>query len=197
MRTRVDRRSRWLVAGALVFTLAATALGWWGWSRPLTGGGRGPAHVISQQTHSGYTCSIGTSQEHQSVEVGSVTPKHAVDLTGIRLIDPVNLLLVDAALVPQQPTDKPAVVAAPPPTFRTSYEASGDRDWSRAIDPEHGHLPGKSTVAVLVSIQVPKVTASASFADVELDYDYRGEHYTERLGQHLVLKPSGQRCSAR
>jgi len=194
---RVRRRGRRVVVGSLVGVVLASALAWrglWGVERSV----ELPGHLLvgSRSTDRGGSCSAGTADVEREVGGGTVVPARTVEVTGVRLVDPHNVELVDAVVLPRLQSKDQPVVAAPPPAWRSTYPTTPTWDWSQAVGTNGGRVNALSMREVLLHVRVADPGREASFSDIEVSYTSSGRQSSELLGQYWLTMADGVDCPA-
>lgn len=197
MSARVRRRSRRVVAGALAGVVLASAFAWrglWGVENPTELSG----HVLvgSRPIDRGGSCSVGTVDAEREVDGGTVVPARTIEVTGVRLVDPRNVELVDAVVLPRLQSNDQPVVAAPPPAWRSTYPAVPRWDWSQAVGTNGGRVNALSEREVLLHVRVADPSREASFSDIEVSYTTGGRQSSELLGRYWLTVANGLECPA-
>lgn len=193
------RRSRGplVVAVSVAMVGLATVLAWSVLSATLPSTRDAQRVLTVPGHHEQYsTCTARTSAGEVIVEAGAVLPKRGVDVTDVLLVEPVNVTVIDAVLVPRLEEPEPPVIAAPPTPWRIHGLAPGAWDWSGAVDSHGGFLDPFGQREVLLHLKIGDPARRAAFSDVEVRFRDAGEGRAERLGGAWATIAEDEPCAS-
>ena len=183
VRTRVRA---WAITAAGVAVVAA-ALAW-----------VVPAHPVGEGSASGWseTCAVRTddaSEQHAVVGVLAPRTSRAARITVVRLVEPVNIELADAMVLPVV-----AVPGADTVTFGAStgwpltpeLQAELTLDWAAERPAVGASLDPDVEKAIGLHVQVDDPALDAAYAGVQVEYRMLGARWVQTYPQAFVM-PGG------